>query len=91
MTGVVTDWKEIRTPPLNIRGLEWIVCGVADWVTVDVRVLNLDTAEFEGFEVTVNAVGLEILGFRFGVSPQDIARAVAREITRWRRCKEAKG
>jgi hypothetical protein len=48
-------------------------------VTVDVRVLNLDTAEFEGFEVTVNVAGLEILGFRFGASPQDIARAVARE------------
>jgi len=80
VTGVVTDWKEIKTPPFNIRGLEWIVCGVAAWVTVDVRVLNLDTAEFEGFEVTVNVAGLEILGFRFGASPQDIARAVAREI-----------
>jgi hypothetical protein len=80
VTGVVTDWKEIRTPPLNIPWLEWVVCGIADWVTVDVRVLNLDTAEFEGFEVTVNVAGLEILGFRFGASPQDIARAVAREI-----------
>jgi len=80
VTGVVTDWKEIRTPPLNIPWLEWVVCGIADWVTVDVRVLNLDTAEFEGFEVTVNVAGLEILGFRFGASPQDIARALAREI-----------
>jgi hypothetical protein len=48
---------------------------------VDVRVLNLDTAEFEGFEVTVNVAGLEILGFRFGASPQDIAREVARKIS----------
>jgi len=80
VTGVVTDWKEIKTPPFNLRGLEWIVCGVAAWITVDVRVLNLDTAEFEGFEVTVNVAGLEILGFRFGASPQDIARAVAKEI-----------
>ena len=79
VTGVVTDWKEIRTPPLNIPWLEWVVCGIADWVTVDVRILNLDTAEFDGFEVTVNVAGLEILGFRFGASPQDIARAVARE------------
>ena len=82
VTGVVTDWKEIKTPPLNIRGLEWVVCGVAAWVTVDVRVLNLDTAEFEGFAVTVNVAGLEILGFRFGASPQDIARAVAKGIAR---------
>jgi hypothetical protein len=80
VTGVVTDWKEIRTPPFNIPWLEWVVCGIADWVTVDVRVLNLDIAEFDGFEVTVNVAGLEILGFRFGASPQDIARAVAREI-----------
>jgi len=80
VTGVVTDWKEIRTPPLNIPWLEWVVCGIADWVTVDVRVLNLDTAEFDGFEVTVNVAGLEILGFRFGASPQDIARAVAKGI-----------
>jgi hypothetical protein len=80
VTGVVTDWKEIRTPPLNIPWLEWVVCGIADWVTVDVRILNLDTAEFDGFEVTVNVAGLEILGFRFGASPQDIARAVALEI-----------
>jgi hypothetical protein len=80
VTGVVTDWKEIRTPPFNIPWLEWVVCGIADWVTVDVRVLNLDTAEFDGFEVTVNVAGLEILGFRFGASPQDIARAVAKEI-----------
>ena len=87
VTGVVTDWKEIRTPPLNIRGLEWIVCGVADWVTVDVRVLDLDTAEFKGFEVTVNVAGLEILGFRFGASLQDIARAVAREIASKLQCK----
>jgi len=80
VTGVVTDWKEIKTPPFNIRGLEWIVCGVAAWVTVDVRVLDLNTAEFKGFRVDVNVAGLEILGFRFGASPQDIARAVAKEI-----------
>jgi len=47
---------------------------------VDVRVLNLDTAEFNGFEVTVNVAGLEILGYRFRVSPKNIARAVAREV-----------
>ena len=87
VTGVVTDWKEIKTPPFNIRGLEWIVCGVAAWVTVDVRVLNLETAEFEGFEVTVNVGGLQILGFRFGASPQDIARAAAREIASQFQCK----
>jgi len=56
------------------------VCGVADWVTVDVRVLDLDTAEFDGFEVTVNVAGLEILGYRFGSGPKDIACAVVRKV-----------
>ncbi len=32
------------------------------------------------YEITVNVAGIEIFGFRFGTSPQDIARAVAREI-----------
>lgn len=80
VTGVITDWKEIKTPAFNIPGLDWIWRGVAVWVTVDARVLDLDTAEFRGFSVTVNVGGIELLGFRFGASPQDIARAVAREI-----------
>ena len=40
VTGVVTDWKELRTPPLNIPWLRWVVCEVADWVTVDMQVSN---------------------------------------------------
>jgi len=42
--------------------------------------LDLDTAEFDGFEVTVNVAGLEILGYRFGSGPKDIACAVARKV-----------
>ena len=80
VTGVITDWKEIKTPPFNMPWLEWVWCGVAVWATVDVRVLDLYTAEFRAYQVTVNLSGIEVVGIRFGASPQDIARAVAREI-----------
>jgi len=46
----------------------------------DVRVLDFDAAEFKGFQIIVNVAGLEIWGYRFGVSPKNIARAVAREV-----------
>lgn len=80
VTGTITDWKEIATPFIPIPILEWFFRGIACWVTVDVRVLDLDTAEFTGYAITVNVAGIEIFGFRFGTSPQDIARAVAKEI-----------
>lgn len=32
------------------------------------------------YELTVNPGGIEIFGFWFGASPQDTARAVAKEI-----------
>ncbi|MCR4392719.1 MAG: hypothetical protein NUV94_08215, partial [Candidatus Acetothermia bacterium] len=54
--------------------------AIASWVTVDVQVLDLATAEFEAYAVTVNVTGIEIFGLRFGASPQDVARAVAKEI-----------
>lgn len=43
------------------------------------RVLDLATAELNAHAIAVNVAGIEILGFRFGASPQDIARAVAKE------------
>ncbi|MGC9019584.1 MAG: hypothetical protein ACP5LJ_07845 [Candidatus Bipolaricaulaceae bacterium] len=79
VTGVITDWREIKTPAINIPVLDLLFRGIACWVTVDARVLDLATAEFKAYEVTVNVAGIEILGFRFGASPQDIARAVAKE------------
>ncbi|MCR4392653.1 MAG: hypothetical protein NUV94_07865, partial [Candidatus Acetothermia bacterium] len=80
VTGVITDWREIRTPAINIPILDLFFRAIASWVTVDVQVLDLATAEFTAYAITVNVTGVEIFGFRFGVSPQDIARAVAREI-----------
>lgn len=80
VTGVITDIKEIKTPAFKIPGLEWLWCGVAVSITVDVRVLDLHTAEFKGFTVTTEVAGIEILGIRFGASPNDIAKAVAQKL-----------
>lgn len=80
VTGVITDWKEIETPAFNVPGLDWVWCGVAVWMTVDVRVLALHTAEFKAHQVTVNFTGVEIVGIRFGASPQDVARKIASRV-----------
>jgi hypothetical protein len=80
VSGTITDWKEIRTAYINLPVLDQLFRGIAAWVTVDVQVLDLATAEFRAHAITVNVAGIEIFGFRFGASPQDIARAVAREI-----------
>jgi len=47
---------------------------------VEVRAIKVATGEFQGHEITVSVSGIETFGFRFGASPQDIARAVAKEI-----------
>ena len=75
ITGTVTDYKEIFSP---VIGSLWR--GVAIWVTVDVQVFDLATAELKAYEVTATVTGVEIFGFRFGASPRDIARAVAEQI-----------
>lgn len=75
--GQVTDWKELKTPPFDIPFLGLFFRFVAVWLTVDVRVLNVATAEFEAFEVPVELSGIEILFLRFGASNHDIARAIA--------------
>jgi len=75
ITGTVTDYKEIFSP---VIGNLWR--GVAVWVTVDVQVFDLATAELKAYEVTTTVTGVEIFGFRFGASPRDIARAVAKQI-----------
>jgi len=80
ITGAVTDYKEVFTPAIQIPGLEWIWRGVAVWVTVDVQVFDLATAEVSAHEITATVTGVEIFGLRFGASPRDIARAVAKQI-----------
>jgi len=46
----------------------------------DEQVFDLHSAGMKAYEVTTNVAGIEIIGIRFGCSPQDLARAVAREI-----------
>lgn len=75
VTGVITDYKEIRTP---VFGEIWRGVGVR--VTVDVQVFDLDTAEIKAYEVTAEVSGAELFGLQLAVSPRDIARAVAQQI-----------
>ena len=75
ITGAVTDYKEIFSP---VIGDLWR--GVAVWVTVDVRVFDLATAEVDAYEITTTVTGVEIFGLRFGAGPRDLARAVAKRI-----------
>jgi len=57
ITGAVTDYKEVFSPALKIPGLEWIWRGVAVWVTVDVQVFDLATAEVKAYEITATVTG----------------------------------
>ncbi len=74
------DGSEIATPAISIPGLDGIWHGIAAWITVDVHVLDLHTGEFNAYQVAVNVSGFEIIGIRFGCSPQEIARAVNKQI-----------
>lgn len=75
ITGAVTDYKEVLT---QVIANLWR--GVAVWVTVDLQVFDLATAEIKAYEITTTVTGVEIFGLRFGVSARDIARAVAKQI-----------
>ncbi len=75
VTGTITDYKTVYTP---VFGDIWR--GVGVWITVDVRVFDLATAEIKAYEITSAVSGVEIFGLRFGISPRDIARAVAQQI-----------
>lgn len=78
--GVISDCRVITTPTIDIPILNLLLRGVVIWVTVDVRVLDVSTAEFQAFEVEAQVSGIEIFGIRFGASPRDLGREVAREI-----------
>jgi hypothetical protein len=80
VTGIVTDYKEVSTPAFEIPVLESIWRGVVIWVTVDLQIFDLATAEIKAYEITTNLSGVDAFGIRFKVGPRDIARAVAQEI-----------
>lgn len=78
--GVISDCRVITTPTIDLPILNLLLRGVMIRVTVDVRFLDVSTAEFRAFEVEASVSGIEILGIRFGASPRDLARAVANQI-----------
>jgi len=74
VTGTITIWKELLSPVFQIPFLDWLWKTGTSWMTVDIRVFDLHTAELQAYEITANVAGVEILGMRFGFSPQDLAR-----------------
>jgi len=71
VTGTITTWGELVSPVPEIPFLERT--GTS-WMTVDIRVFDLHTAELEAYVITANVAGVEVLGMRLGFSPQDLAR-----------------
>lgn len=80
VTGVVTDYKQLLTPALRIPGLDWLWRTGTCWMTVDVQVFDLHTAEMKAHEVTANVSGVEIFGIRFGFSSRNLARKASQLI-----------
>jgi hypothetical protein len=80
VTGSITDWKELLSPVLEIPGLDWLWRTGTCWMTVDVQVFDLHTAEMKAYDVTANVSGVEIFGIRFGFSSRDLARKASKLI-----------
>lgn len=80
VTGSITEYKELLSPAFNIPGLNWLWRTGTCWMTVDVQVFDLETAEMKAYEVAVNATGIEILGIRFGFSSRNLARKASQLI-----------
>jgi len=78
VTGAVTDCRELLTPVLKIPGLDWLWRTGTSWMTLDVQVIDLDTAKVTAYEVTANVAGVEIFGIRFGFSSGDLARKASK-------------
>jgi hypothetical protein len=49
-------------------------------MTVDLRLLDLGTAEIRADVVTDSVTGFEVLGIRFGLNPRGLARKIAQQI-----------
>ena len=75
-----TDYKQLLSPILKIPGLEWLWRTGTCWMTVDVQVFDLHTAEMKAYEVTANVSGVEIFGIRFGFSSRNLARKASKLI-----------
>lgn len=80
VSGVVTDWKEIMTPVIQIPILNLLFRAGIIEMTVDMRLLDLGTSEIQADVITDSVTGFEILGIRFGLNPRGLARKVAQQI-----------
>jgi len=80
VTGVVSDWNLIMSPMIRLPILGALFRAGVMTVTIDLRLLNLDTAEFQADVITESIEGIEIFGLRFGLNPRDLARKAANRI-----------
>jgi len=80
VTGVVSDWSLVMSPMVRLPVLDVLFQAGVMTITIDLRVLNLDTAEFQADVITEHIEGIEIFGFRFGLNPRDLARKAAERI-----------
>jgi hypothetical protein len=76
VTGTITEWEEILTPAIEIPVLDVLFRSGVAWMTVDVQVFDMVTADFQAYEVTVRVTGIEIFGIRFGMSTRSLVRKV---------------
>lgn len=76
VTGTITEWEEILTSAIQIPVLDVLFRSGVAWMTVDVRVFDMVTADFRAYEVTARVTGIEIFGIRFGMSTRSLVRKV---------------
>jgi hypothetical protein len=80
VTGVVSDWEVKMTPWIPIPLLDLLFRAGIMEMTVDLRLLDLGTAEIRADVVTDSVTGFEVLGIRFGLNPRGLARKIAQQI-----------
>ncbi len=80
VTGTISDWSLVLSPMIRLPVLDVIFRVGVMTVTIDLKVLDLDTAEFKADVITEHIEGIEIFGFRFGLNPRDLARKAAQRI-----------
>lgn len=80
VTGTISDWGITMSPMIRIPVLDLLFRAGIMWVKIDLRLLNLDTAEIQADVITASIEGIEIFGLQFGLNPRDLARKAAEKI-----------
>jgi hypothetical protein len=80
VTGSITEWEEVMTAAIAIPLLNVLFRTGVVWMTLDVQVFNMVTGDFQAYEVTQRATGIEILGIRLGMSSRSLIRKVCEAI-----------